>query len=41
MKTIDLIIPFQERPMPDTRLREVANIPRDDERSGVKGGVTP
>ncbi|MDQ7786036.1 MAG: hypothetical protein RDU01_00340 [Thermodesulfovibrionales bacterium] len=40
-----LIIPFQERLKPDTTLREVANIlstaKRDDEKSGVKGGVNP
>ncbi len=45
MEAIDSVIPFQERLKPDTTLREVATIlrtaKREDERSGVKGGVTP
>ena len=44
MKTKDSMIPIQERLKPGTPLMEVANIlrtaKRDDERSGVKGGLT-
>lgn len=45
MKAKDLMISLQERLKPDATLREIANIlrtaKREDERSGVKGGVAP
>jgi hypothetical protein len=45
MKAKDLMIPLQEYLKPDRTVRKVANIlvtaKRDDERSGVKGGVYP
>jgi hypothetical protein len=41
MKVKDLMVPLQERLKPDTTLREVANILRDDEKPGVIGGVNP
>jgi hypothetical protein len=45
MNAKNLMIPLQECLRPDTTLRKAANIlrtaKRDDEKSGVKGGVNP